>query len=129
MKNVFGRAILFAFEALLVSVVLDVLFWGGYQGFHPRKHINDLLVSRGFLHGGVFVAAFGGVLFSFILLRHRLPSLKTTSFLGLIFGGISLFGFVIATEVAGVIYASVALAVVAACVAGIGGFFLPAKNP
>jgi hypothetical protein len=94
--QVIGKTLLFAAAALLVSVLLDLGIWGGYQGLQPEAQRESLLLVHASIHGSVFVAAFVAAVVSFGLLRNRLPSSKTTAILGLLYGVVALFAAVAA---------------------------------
>lgn len=117
------RAFAFAAVALLVSVALDTLLWGAYQGGEPAAQRQGLVVVHALVHVCVFLAALVGSAIVFGALKSRRVSSQHAAVSGLVFGMVGIIGGVAAMPVFGVIGFATALLLLALVVAAGGALF------
>ena len=126
--RVAGRSILFAIIALLVSALLDLALWGGYQGFEPQAERESLLLTHAALLGALFLVSFVASVGCFAALRRRLPSVKAVAILALLFGLVAPFAATAATASLGVAAGALVLLAIALVIVGFGGFAFGPKR-
>jgi hypothetical protein len=117
------RACAFAGVALLVSVMLDALLWGGYQGGHSNSERQWLVVMHVLVHAGVFAAALIGSAVIYLLLRRRSLSAQHAGVSGLVFGMVGVISGVAAFPGFGLVGSATVLLLLAGAVAAGGAMF------
>ena len=124
MKAAFLRALVFALTGLGVIAVWEVLTFE-----LPREPVSDEWLNRLWLHVavalGIAVSTFAGAIAGFRLVpRGRILSNKRVALFGAVFGLPAFSMLVFAVGVAGVVGAFIALVVVSALPAFVGGRLL-----
>jgi hypothetical protein len=117
------RAFAFAGVALLVSVLLDALLSGGYQGAHPVSERQGLVLVHALVHASVFATALIGSAVTYRCLRARSLSAQHAGVSGLVFGMVGVIGGVAAFPGFGLLGAAVVLLLLAAAAAAGGTLF------
>lgn len=120
--------ILFALVALSVSVLVDLVLWGGNQGFQPREQLESALLSHAAIHGAILLLAALAAMLSFAIMPGSLPSVRLASVLGGIAGIVAPFAGIAAMAAFGLLAGAGAVFVVALLISGIGSLSLRAMS-